>query len=272
MATAIEVAEAGLKRILVQAADAPLEPDEYADFNTGMNHYMAALEADGIRLGYTPVTDGADTVTVPAGAIRGVIANVAIEVSPDYGGSVSQELISQAVQGLKTMRRLGQNIVQVKYPGTLPVGSGNESDTARLTSSYYVIQDSALLSLAGNTDVTTISTIDIMARVAGEWAVEAAKGFRGDISGTVQNQGVDTLDMDIKLAFTATGDSTYTFTLLKNSASVQASVASALTSTPTDLSINKMVELSPGDYLELWVENDVDTANVTVTDAQFRLS
>jgi hypothetical protein len=272
MATAIEVAEAGLKRILVQAADAPLEPDEYQDFYSGMNHYMAALEADGIRLGYTPITDAADAVTVPAGAIRGLIANVAIEVSPDYGGSVSRELISQAAQGLKTMRRLGQNIIQVKYPTNLPLGSGSDEGSTYRTVAFYTLQDSALLSLAGNTAATIISTIDVMARVAGEWAVEASKGFRGDISGAIQNQGNDTLDMDVKLTFTATGNSTYTFTLLKNGASVQASVASALTSTPADLSIKKLVELAPGDYIELWVENDVDTENVTVTDAQFRLS
>lgn len=125
MATAEQVAKASLQRILVQGSEAPFEADEYHDFVFALNNYMSALEAEGVDLGYTQVENLSDDVTVPPGALRGIIANVAIEVAPDYGGVVSPELVQQAVSGMKAMRKLGQSLKKTCYPSTLPVGSGN---------------------------------------------------------------------------------------------------------------------------------------------------
>jgi hypothetical protein len=86
MATVAQVAKASLQRILVQASEAPLEPDEYQDYIFALNNYMTQLDAQGIVLGYTVVDSLGDEVTVPTGALRGIIANMAIEVAPDYGG------------------------------------------------------------------------------------------------------------------------------------------------------------------------------------------
>ena len=119
MATVAQVAKAALQRILVQASEAPLEPDEYQDFIFAMNNYMAQLDAQGISLGYTEVSDLGDTVTIPTGALRGLIANMAIEVSPDYGGVVSEGLVLAARQGLQTMRTIGQRIRASALPSTL---------------------------------------------------------------------------------------------------------------------------------------------------------
>lgn len=125
MATVAQVIKAALQRILVQGSEAPLESDEYQDAIFALNNFMSALEAEGVDLGYTEVNDLSDEVTVPAGALRGIIANVAIEVAPDYGGVVSPELIQQAASGMKAMRHLGQTIKASCFPCTLPIGSGN---------------------------------------------------------------------------------------------------------------------------------------------------
>lgn len=126
MATVAQVAKAALQRILVQASEAPLEADEYQDFIFAMNNYMAMLDASGVSLGYTVVSDLADEVTIPAGALRGLIASMAIEVSPDYGGVVSDGLIKAAREGVKTMQLIGQRMGATQYPSTLPIGAGNE--------------------------------------------------------------------------------------------------------------------------------------------------
>ena len=126
MATVAQVANAALKRILVQAADAPLEADEYQDFIFALNNYMLALDAEGITLGYTEVEDLGDEVTVPTGALRGIIANMAIEVAPDYNGTISPALAQAAADGLQAMRIIGQTISASSMPSTLPIGSGNE--------------------------------------------------------------------------------------------------------------------------------------------------
>jgi hypothetical protein len=125
--TVAQVAKASLQRILVQASEAELQPDEYQDFIFAMNNFMLALDAEGVSLGYTEVSDLGDEVTIPTGALRGLIANMAIEVAPDYNGTVSPGLQLAANEGLKVMRLLGQRIPTSKFPSTLPIGSGNES-------------------------------------------------------------------------------------------------------------------------------------------------
>jgi hypothetical protein len=235
-----------------------------------MNDYMAALYADGIRLGYTDVDNLADEMTVPAGAIRGIIANMAIEVSPDYGGSVSPALVQQAREGKATLRKLGQVIIKTSYPETLPLGSGSEDYTLR-TTQFYGMQVMALLSLAGNTRATAIAISDTPVKVSGFWSVEAAKGMRGDIDGAVQNVTDSNVDMDVKITLSATGNSTYTFRLMKNGIS-QASTSSALTSTPSSVTVSKLVTVAPGDFMQLWVEDDLATESVTVASCQFEVS
>ena len=126
MATAAQVIKAALQRILVQASEANLEPDEQQDTIFAMNNLMLAYDADGIKLGYTEVSTLADTITIPTGALRGLIANLAIEISPDYNGSITAALADAARNGLDTMRKLGVAMGETAFPSTLPIGSGNE--------------------------------------------------------------------------------------------------------------------------------------------------
>lgn len=126
MATVQQVATAALRKILVQASEAELEPDEYQDFIFAMNNFMAALDADGISLGYTAVENLGDLVTVPSGALRGLIDNMAVESAPDYDGVVTPALAVAAAEGIKTMRLIGSTVPTSYYPDTLPRGSGND--------------------------------------------------------------------------------------------------------------------------------------------------
>lgn len=145
MATVAQVAKASLQRILVQASEAALEPDEYQDFIFAMNNYMAQLDAQGIVLGYTQVSNLADEVTVPTGALRGIIANMAIEVSPDYGGVISEGLVKAAREGMQTMRTIGSRMGQTYLPSTLPVGSGNEDDSYGFGGHFYPDREAEIL-------------------------------------------------------------------------------------------------------------------------------
>lgn len=143
MATVARIVKASLQRILVQADEAPIEASEAQDFIDSMNEYMFALDAEGVTLGYTEVSGLGDEVTIPTGALRGLIANMAIEVSPDYKGAVTGALELAARDGLKVMRILGQRIGRTRYPGTLPVGSGNEGDYGFGLSSHFFLDAEA---------------------------------------------------------------------------------------------------------------------------------
>jgi hypothetical protein len=145
MATVEQVAKAALNRIMVQGSEAPLEADEYADFIFALNNYMAQLAAEGINLGYTEVDSIQDEVTIPTGALRGLIANMAVEVSSDYGGVISEALVVAARQGKQTMRLIGQKIGKARYPSTLPRGQGNY-DSFSMGDNFYPEAESTILS------------------------------------------------------------------------------------------------------------------------------
>jgi hypothetical protein len=144
MATAAQVIKAALQRILVQASEQELQPDEYQDAIFAMNNYMLALDAEGVTLGYTEVTNLGDDVTIPVGALRGLIGNLAMEVAPDYGGIITPALQIQAKAGYDAMVHLGNRLGVTNYPSTLPIGSGNE-DTTYLNRHFYPETEAQIL-------------------------------------------------------------------------------------------------------------------------------
>lgn len=150
MATAAQVIKASLQRILVQGSEAELQPDEFQDAIFALNNLMLAYDAEGITLGYTEISDLGDQVTVPAGALRGLIANLAIEIAPDYNGTISQGLVTAATQGLASMRKLGVGIPVMSLPCTLPIGSGNEGYGHRYNPFFHCDEDLILAETTGS--------------------------------------------------------------------------------------------------------------------------
>ncbi len=107
------------------------QPTEAVDMSKGiryMNRFMAELDSKGVALGYTIVSSPDDAITVPDGAINGMVFNLAMKLANSYGEPVGQELRDNADSGLDTMYQLGVTIEQTQFGGTTPVGSGNEGD------------------------------------------------------------------------------------------------------------------------------------------------
>ncbi len=125
MATAEQVVRSALQEILVQAADSPIEADEGRDAIFAMNNYMFALDAKGVSLGYTEVSTLGQDITIPPGAIEGLVFNLAIRLAKQFNKPVTADLAIKAADGLKAMRILGQRMGRMSYGSTLPVGSGN---------------------------------------------------------------------------------------------------------------------------------------------------
>ncbi len=137
MATVTEVATASFNWILQQDSVEPVTAKQITDYIFLMNNFMNGLAAENIDLGYTTVASGTDEVTVLDGALRGLVANMAVEIAPSYDGDVTARLNDIAVTGLNQMRILGQTLTDTQYPSTLPIGSGNENDTGDLLFSHF---------------------------------------------------------------------------------------------------------------------------------------
>ncbi len=122
------------------------QPTEAADMQKGiryLNRMMAKLDAKGISLGYTVVNDPTDLITIPDGAIDGLIMNLAVALAPSYGEQVSPELFQNAKSGMKAMLDIAVVALPRKLPCTLPVGSGNY-DT-RYNDKFFPCPDSTVL-------------------------------------------------------------------------------------------------------------------------------
>jgi len=132
-----------LSEINVREVEAPLEADEVQDTLFNVNAYMSAQSANGIDLGFTILQDLGDNVTVPYGALQGIIANVALNMCPTFGVQPSAALALKAKVGLDAMYKLGMTIAPSAFPDTLPIGSGNYS-SRDYDSPFYPDPDAVL--------------------------------------------------------------------------------------------------------------------------------
>lgn len=131
METAQTVINDALQEILVQAIEQPLEQVDFAIAQRYMNRFMNEIAADGVTLGYTMVNSPNDPITIPYGAINGLIYNLALHLATTYDVAVGPELAVKAANGLRIMTRISTQIIPSSYPDTLPIGSGNEWDSSR---------------------------------------------------------------------------------------------------------------------------------------------
>ena len=125
METAEAVVKDILQEILVQASEKPIKAVDFQFVVRYMNRYMAQL-AVTVPLGYTTITSPDDLITIPDGAINGLIFNVALKVVTSFDIPASPSLYENAKDGLNAMRKLARNNVRTLHPSTLPIGSGNE--------------------------------------------------------------------------------------------------------------------------------------------------
>ena len=107
METAESVTQDILGELIINGAQQAIKA---FDFNVAvryMNRYMAQLDADGIRLGYTIVTNHTDPITIPLGAINGLVYNVALQIAHRYDSEIGPDLAVKAEAALNTMRKIG---------------------------------------------------------------------------------------------------------------------------------------------------------------------
>jgi len=145
--TANNVITDALQEILVQAAESPLTPDEYATAIRYLNRMMSAWALSGVNIGYTEVTSLGDVLTVPSGAIEGIISNLALKLAPMFGAEIPITLLQKASDGLKAIEHTAVRVFPTSFGSTLPIGSGNEGDFN--DNHYYPGLDQGILTEQG---------------------------------------------------------------------------------------------------------------------------
>lgn len=143
--TAGDIVKDALGEITVLGAEAPVEAVDAQIGIRYLNRMMAAFDADGIDLGYTEATNLNSPITVPVGAIDGMVTQLAVRLHAQFSAAdpLSQDLLARAVSGKKTMRNLAVRVGASEFPSTLPIGSGNEYDNN--TAHFYPDLESTIL-------------------------------------------------------------------------------------------------------------------------------
>jgi len=149
--TAGDIIKDALGEITVLGAEAPVESVDAQAGIRYLNRMMASFDADGIALGFTEVTGLASIVTVPAGAIAGVVSQLGVMLWDQFsdGQPVPSTLLARAISGKNTMRNIAVSFRQTEFPSTLPVGSGNEGNDSHHHKFYPDLQSTILAETNG---------------------------------------------------------------------------------------------------------------------------
>lgn len=134
----------------VKPAEQPLEAHAFQQGVRFLNRMMERLDAEGVSLGFTVVSNPDDLITVSPGAIEGIIFNLAVTLAPSFSKIVTPELALNARDGMDAMLRLAENNPPARFPCTLPIGSGNEWRGSQIDPFYPCPEDSTLTEDNGN--------------------------------------------------------------------------------------------------------------------------
>lgn len=147
METASQVIVSSLQAILVQGASQPIQTEDFQSARAYLNRMMSTAPYN--KLGYTQVTNPNDLITIPDGALEGVIFNLAVKLLATYDMPLTTELNLNAKDGLKEIRRIAIVTLPTAMPCTLPIGSGNEQRNSYINNNYYACPDAEVLSEQG---------------------------------------------------------------------------------------------------------------------------
>ena len=109
-----------------------LTPEELQSALRRLDTMMASWEARGIRIGYpmagTPGASDIDAATsVTEVASSAIITNLARQLAPSYGKTVSAETAATARKALATLSNTTISIPEMQFPASLPRGAGQKA-------------------------------------------------------------------------------------------------------------------------------------------------
>lgn len=133
-----------------------------------------------------------------------------------------------------------------------------------------------LLAMVGNSTTTSL-TVGTPTLVSGTWTVERESHFTGTTAGRLTYNGERDLTTPIDIVLTASPDSgvgkTIRAYVAKNGTEVASSGKAIIADngTPLTLAVPWQDTLVTTDYIEVFIENESDSTNVTVVDATLRI-
>lgn len=126
MTTAIEIITDSLEDIGYKASETPIEPADSQLCLRLLNDMLAEWSGSGINLGADPVASAADTVRIPRWAVSAVKLNLAGRAAVPFKRPITPTLSASINAATASMLRALVKPINPSYPGTLPLGGGNQ--------------------------------------------------------------------------------------------------------------------------------------------------
>jgi hypothetical protein len=127
-----QLIESAFEEIGLAAYVYDLLPSQLESAMRRLDAMMASWNAAGIRLGYpipsSPENSDLDSESgVPDSANQAIILNLAIQLAPGFGKTVSPDTKMGAKQAYSKMMSLAAKPIERQFPDTLPLGAGNRN-------------------------------------------------------------------------------------------------------------------------------------------------
>ena len=103
MATAREVIKSALRKILSLADTEDPSASDMADGLEALNDYMESLAVDSVTIAHRTLALD-DRVNLDDAHIRGLKAQMAVEMAPEFGATVDPQTAFIAREGIKALR------------------------------------------------------------------------------------------------------------------------------------------------------------------------
>lgn len=241
----------------------------YSDIVTGLG-VTGSITQDGAVTG-TAILDTQGTVNNIRNIENG--SGIYSSVSPDNGVEIKHNFI-QDTEGSPVLINPSS-----ASPSIASIVSGDGISASATGTAITISSEQhpyCLLSLQGNTSATVVSVSGDDYLIAGDWTIGLSDGLTGSTTGRVTSLSGDNIPRRITAAASiapASGSVDVSMSIAVNGVVIPGSkmIYAATSSNPASISIPWITSLSAGDYIELFVSNETNTTNLTVSSAVIRV-
>ena len=105
MTTGTQIIERSARLIGVKASGQALAADKTAAFLEALNAMLVRWEADGLGMGFSPLSAATATISIPVENEEAVVFNLAVTMEPEFGKPLDPRVIKKADDGLRALER-----------------------------------------------------------------------------------------------------------------------------------------------------------------------
>jgi hypothetical protein len=125
MTTVLQIVNGAAVKIGLKTAEVDLEAFEFQQILDEMNDMLSIWADRGLTPAFVQVSNSTDTVNIEDSAVSAAKNNLAINIAPSFDKLITPALAKIAADTLQALQSSTVFLGRIKYPDTLPMGSGN---------------------------------------------------------------------------------------------------------------------------------------------------